>query len=545
MEQFCPWEPAQYFVYSSNIPTLFFYSHTPAILVALLVGFLVFFKTNKSKVGGTLLSISILFSLWCLFDLFICATNRPDVVLFFWSLQILFEPLVYLLSFYLVFLFVRGVDLSFRSKLIGMLVYLPVVLLLSSAYNLIGVDVAYCNATEGFIAQYYTYIVEGIFIFSIIIFTLFEFKKISTTKRRQEISIFALGVILFLVAFSSGHIIGSFTEDWVLAQAGLIGMPIFVGFLAYMIVRFKTFNIKLIATQVLMATIWFLVLGILFVRTIDNVRVITALTLILVTVAGDILIRSVMREVKQREELAKLNVDLQEVIKQRESLVHLVTHKVKGSFTRSKYIFAGILDGTFGEVNEDVKKYAAQGLESDNTGISTVDLVLNAANLQKGTVKYEMKPTDYKDMVEKVVADKKIGAEAKGLALEIEIKAGDKADAYSIMADPFWLKEAVANFVENSIKYTPSGKISVMLEDGNGKIKLAVKDTGVGITEEDKQHLFTEGGRGKESVKVNVDSTGYGLYTVKLVVEAHGGRVWAESEGPGKGSTFFMELKGA
>src|SRR3989344_5676673 len=124
MEQFCPWEPAQYFVYSSNIPTLFFYSHTPAILVALLVGFLVFFKTNKSKVGGTLLSISILFSLWCLFDLFIWATNRPDVVLFFWSLQILFEPLVYLLSFYLVFLFVRGVDLSFRSKLIGMLVYL-------------------------------------------------------------------------------------------------------------------------------------------------------------------------------------------------------------------------------------------------------------------------------------------------------------------------------------------------------------------------------------------------------------------------------------
>lgn len=80
------------------------------------------------------------------------------------------------------------------------------------------------------------------------------------------------------------------------------------------------------------------------------------------------------------------------------------------------------------------------------------------------------------------------------------------------------------------------------LEDGNGKIKLSVKDTGMGITEEDKQHLFTEGGRGKDSVKVNVDSTGYGLFTVKLIVEAHKGKVWMESEGENKGSAFFVEL---
>ncbi|MEK7219469.1 MAG: ATP-binding protein [Patescibacteria group bacterium] len=50
-----------------------------------------------------------------------------------------------------------------------------------------------------------------------------------------------------------------------------------------------------------------------------------------------------------------------------------------------------------------------------------------------------------------------------------------------------------------------------------------------------------EGGRGKESIKINVDSTGYGLYSVKLIIEAHKGRVWAESE-VGKGATFYIEL---
>src|SRR3990167_7755195 len=82
------------------------------------------------------------------------------------------------------------------------------------------------------------------------------------------------------------------------------------------------------------------------------------------------------------QDLATANESLKNLIKQRESLMHLINHKVKGSFTHSKYIFAGLLDGTFGEVSEEIKKRAAQGLEANDVGIKTVDLVLNAANLR-------------------------------------------------------------------------------------------------------------------------------------------------------------------
>src|SRR5258706_14208328 len=82
---------------------------------------------------------------------------------------------------------------------------------------------------------------------------------------------------------------------------------------------------------------------------------------------------------KQNLELARLykqvdslNHELQNLIKQRESLVHLITHKVKGSFTRTKIIFASILDGTFGEISPEIKKIAEKGLEFDNGGIQTV-----------------------------------------------------------------------------------------------------------------------------------------------------------------------------
>src|SRR3989338_5954599 len=255
---------------------------------------------------------------------------------------------------------------------------------------------------------------------------------------------------------------------------------------------------------------------------------------------------------KQNLELARLYKEVDALNKQRESLMHLITHKVKGSFTHSKYIFAGMLDGTFGETNEEMKKIAEDGLEANDGGIKTIDLVLNAANLQKGTVKYDMKIFDFRDMVENLLKEKHAEVKKKNLAMEGNLKEG----VYNVLGDIFWIKEAVSNLIENSIKYTKEGKIIVDLRrakparnasgiadaGGENKIILSIKDTGIGITDEDKKNLFTEGGRGKESVKVNVDSTGYGLYSVKLVVEAHKGKVWAESGGQGKGSTFYVEL---
>ena len=538
MDLLCPWESATYFVYSSNIPTLFFYSHAPAILVALLAGFLVFYKSKKSKIGITLLFVTILFSLWSIFDLFIWATNRPDVVLFYWSLQILFEPLVYLLCFYMAYLFIKHSDLAFKWKLWSVLLYSPVIIFLPTAYNLVGIDAGWCNALEGFIAQYYTYMVEAVFILAIITLTSLEYRKVSARARKKEIAIFGLGVVLFLIAFSSGNVIGSFTENWNLAQVGLIGMPIFIGFLAYLIVRFHTFNIKLIATQ---ALVWGLVILIAsqfsFIRNPVNI-LLNAFTLVAAIIFGFLLINSVKKEIKQKEQLAKLNVDLEESIKQRESLVHLVTHKVKGSFTRTKFIFAGLLDGTFGAVSPEVKKVAEQGMEFDNGGLETVDLVLSVANMQKGIVKYDMQPVNFREILEETLEEKRGPIETKGLKLETNIKDGN----YKVLGDAIWLKEVIHNLLENSTKYTRQGTITVELSDDSGKVLLAIKDTGIGITSEDEKNLFTEGGRGKESVKLNVDSTGYGLYSVKLIVDAHQGRVWEHSGGIGKGSQFFVEL---
>jgi len=238
------------------------------------------------------------------------------------------------------------------------------------------------------------------------------------------------------------------------------------------------------------------------------------------------------------KDLEAANKNLKHVITQRESLVHLITHKVKGSFTRTKYIFAEMLSGSFGSINDQIKKMAEKGLESDAAGIQTIDLVLNASNLESGIVKYEIKKIDFKDVVQKTLNEKSGPASVKGLKLTLDLPD----EKFLILGDEFWLQEVVSNLIDNSIKYTEKGDINVSLSKKNDKVLFSVKDTGIGLNEEDKKKLFTQGGRGKEALKINVDSTGYGLYSVKLIIDAHGGRVWAESKGAGRGSTFFIEI---
>ena len=134
-------------------------------------------------------------------------------------------------------------------------------------------------------------------------------------------------------------------------------------------------------------------------------------------------------------------------------------------------------------------------------------------------------------------------AQEKGVHFEVVIAP---RGAYMIDGDEEKIRgHVIRNLIDNAIRYTQSGSISAGLSRHDGKIRFSVQDTGVGITPEDRARLFTEGGRGKDSIKINVHSTGYGLFIAKQVVEAHGGKIWAESEGAGKGSAFTAEFPAA
>ena len=111
-----------------------------------------------------------------------------------------------------------------------------------------------------------------------------------------------------------------------------------------------------------------------------------------------------------------------------------------------------------------------------------------------------------------------------------------------IFADPDKLSDIILNLVDNAIKYTEKGEIVVTAAREDGNIKFSVKDTGVGISPKDARELFGKFQRGTGIARIQPDGSGLGLFIAKSVVEGHQGRIWAESKGKGKGSTFYFTL---
>ena len=115
------------------------------------------------------------------------------------------------------------------------------------------------------------------------------------------------------------------------------------------------------------------------------------------------------------------------------------------------------------------------------------------------------------------------------------------------MADEGKIRQIISNLIDNSIKYTPQGSVRLILskepQKGEfGMIHLQIKDTGIGLSQDDIHHLFGKFTRGAEGQKVNTSGSGLGLYVAKKMMEEHKGNIWVDSEGKGKGSVFSIEL---
>lgn len=519
-------------------PPLLYYSYIPIIVLSLIFGLLIFRGSKENKLLNTLfLILSILFSFFLLNEIVQWIATPTAWVHLAWELSPFVQTLMMLVLIYFVSVFVNKKDITYGRKLLLAALLLPVLFLLPTSLNMESFDFLNCQSNVGPMFSY-VYVLQGLSAIFLAYICLKKYFSINNPIQKKQILYLMFGAVLFVIVFSASDIFGELTGFYEINLIGPIGMLAFLGFLTYTAVKFQAFNIKIMAAQALVwGAVFFIGTQFFFIQNTTNF-ILNGVTFIMTAVFGRYLISSVKREVEQKEYLATLNSELQQLIKQRENLVHLITHKVKGSFTRSKYIFAEMVEGSFGKLDDMMMKMAKTGLESDEEGIHTVDLVLNAFNLGSGAVKYEMKPMDMKQVIDESISEKADRVKDKGLKIEFKPSEGE----HKVNGDQFWLKEVVNNFVENSIRYSTKGTIQIGLENKGGKVLLYIKDEGVGLSAEDKKGLFTEGGRGKDSLKMNVDSTGYGLFSVKVIVEAHGGRVWAESAGRDQGSTFYVEL---
>ena len=218
-------------------------------------------------------------------------------------------------------------------------------------------------------------------------------------------------------------------------------------------------------------------------------------------------------------------------------LLTLLSHQIKAPLGIIKGHTSNLRNEMYGEMGEKAKGVLGQIELSANDLIRLAENIIDIKRIEDGKVVYRFKRTDFCALAEEVAAIFAPVAAAKGLEWQT---AFSKRSVF-VNADGHYLKHVIENLLDNAIKYTPSGFICVSVEEKDGRVIFSVQDSGMGIKPGTSPLLFEEFIR-DERVDSAIKGSGLGLYIAKSIAEAHGGKVFAESEGEGKGSVFGFNL---
>jgi len=199
-----------------------------------------------------------------------------------------------------------------------------------------------------------------------------------------------------------------------------------------------------------------------------------------------------------------------------------------------------LLEGRYGKVPEKIKEILGRFQKSTKNEIKIVNELLNVSQFQMGGQVVLLEPNiGIESILKEIIEEIKPEAENKGIYLKME----EFSDIPEIQADPQKLKIALFNIVDNAVKYSDKGGVTVKCQISDNKLQIMIKDTGMGITKGEAKELFNRlFERGEKAKKLYTTGRGIGLFIASHIIKAHQGKIWVESEGLGKGSTFYIEL---
>jgi signal transduction histidine kinase len=328
----------------------------------------------------------------------------------------------------------------------------------------------------------------------------------------------------------------------------LFGMPVFVALLGYILVRYQTFQVKLLATEALMAGQLILLFSLLSVRTIESAQVIAIVTILFFASLGVLLIKSVRSEVKQRQEIELLADNLEQtnerlkiVDQQKSEFVSIASHQLRSPLTAIRGYTSMMLDGNFGTPPPEMKEPITRIHESAKLMALSIEDFLNVSRIESGNIKYNCADFNLAEQARHIVDDLRSEATKAGLLLLFK---SDLTGPGTVFADAGKSQQILHNLINNAMKYTPKGTITVYVHDHKAINMLIVDviDTGIGISKETIDGLFQKFTRARNANHVNINGTGLGLFVSRAMARSMGGDITIHSEGEGKGSKFTLTL---
>ncbi len=219
--------------------------------------------------------------------------------------------------------------------------------------------------------------------------------------------------------------------------------------------------------------------------------------------------------------------------------ISLLAHRLRTPLASVKWNLFTLINGDWGTVNEKQKKFLVRSYDSNEQMIQLIRDLLSIARIEQGRFGFKKIKTDMTKLLQGMVNEFKLSANQADIRLSFK-KSPSRIPR--LMLDAEKMKVVVGNLIDNAIRYNlPGGKVEVMLKKEDNRIRIDIKDTGVGITKKDLDSLFSKFFRGDNVVKMQKEGFGLGLYIVKNIVEGHNGKITVQSE-ENKGSMFSILL---
>ncbi|MFT7775395.1 response regulator [Roseateles sp.] len=190
-------------------------------------------------------------------------------------------------------------------------------------------------------------------------------------------------------------------------------------------------------------------------------------------------------------------------------------------------------------LSAEQRDYAATIRDSGETLLTIINDILDFSKIEAGRMGIEQHPFELRDCIESALDLMAVRAAEKRLELAFE---PETELPQTLLGDVTRLRQVLLNLLSNAVKFTESGEVVVSARLQAGELHFAVRDTGIGLTQEGRSRLFASFSQADSSTTRKYGGTGLGLAISKRLVELMGGRMWAESDGPGCGSCFRFTL---
>jgi signal transduction histidine kinase len=257
--------------------------------------------------------------------------------------------------------------------------------------------------------------------------------------------------------------------------------------------------------------------------------------------------------------LAQANDQLRKLDNAKTEFISIASHQLRTPITAIKGFASLLIEGSYGEVNEKVHGALERIYVSTERLTNLIEDLLNVSRIESGRMTFEFANASVEKLLKELYENFMLVAKNKKFYLDLKLP---KEPMPEIKMDYTKIRELASNFIDNALKYTEKGGVTISAEmrdegvviDENGfviagqkspfgkVVRVTVSDTGIGIPKEEIPYLFRKFSRGKDVSRLHVGGTGLGLYVGKAIAEAHHGQTWVESDGAGKGSRFIIEI---